>query len=53
MTKHNFSTQKGILGGLEGDGDDMIVDEDQSKDIYVGVGSDVPIHIACAASCQA
>lgn len=34
--RHNFTTQKGILGGLEGDGDDVIVDdENQSKDIYL------------------
>lgn len=33
-TKHKFSTQKGIFGGLEGGEDDVVVgDEDRSKDI--------------------
>lgn len=33
-TKHKFTTQKGIFGGLEGGEDDMVVeDEDRSKDI--------------------
>lgn len=33
-TKHNFSTQKGIFGGLEGGEDDVVIEnEDRSKDI--------------------
>jgi hypothetical protein len=34
VTKHKFTAQRGIFGGLEGGEDDVVVeDEDRSKDI--------------------